>query len=305
MESHCGEFERASVKVIMANPNQRVQENAPGDFFVDSTCINCDACRQIAPSVFDEAAETSFVKTQPVSGGDRRQALQALLSCPTGSIGCLNGDDVKSVMKDFPLLIEEPVFYCGYNSPKSYGGNSYFIQDPRGNWLVDSPKFVTPLVRQLEALGGVSQIFLTHRDDVADAERFADHFGSRRIIHRDELSSQPGAEVVLDGAGPWELDGGFLAIFTPGHTQGHCVLLVRDKFLFTGDHLDWDRRSQSLSASEDYCWYSWSEQLESVQRLANYRFEWVLPGHGQRVKLHADKMREQILRLTELLGFQR
>ena len=36
----------------MANPRKRVPENVPGDIFVDSTCIDCDACRQIAPSVF-------------------------------------------------------------------------------------------------------------------------------------------------------------------------------------------------------------------------------------------------------------
>ena len=103
----------------MANPRKRVPENVAGDFFVDSTCIDCDACRQIAPSVFGEAAETSFVKAQPVAGADRRQALQALLACPTGSIGCLGDDDVKAVMKDFPPVVEEPVFYCGYNSRKS------------------------------------------------------------------------------------------------------------------------------------------------------------------------------------------
>ena len=210
----------------MANPKKRVLENVAGDFFVDSTCIDCDACRQIAPSVFGEAVATSFVKAQPVSSADRRHALQALLACPTGSIGCLGDDDVKAVMKDFPLVIEKPVFYCGYNSPKSYGGNSYFIRHPAGNWLIDSPKFVTPLVKQLEALGGIAHIFLTHRDDVADAQRYAEHFGCRRIIHRDELPSQPGAEVVLEGDGPWELAPGFLAIPTPGHTKGHCVLQI-------------------------------------------------------------------------------
>jgi glyoxylase-like metal-dependent hydrolase (beta-lactamase superfamily II)/ferredoxin len=276
-----------------------VPENAPGDFFVDSTCIDCDACRQIAPTVFGQAAETSFVKAQPASAADRRQALQALLACPTGSIGCLGGDDVKAVMRDFPLVVEEPVFYCGYNSPRSYGGNSYFIRHAGGNWLIDSPKFVTPLVRRLEALGGVGHIFLTHRDDVADAARFAGHFNSRRVIHRDELPSQPGAEAVLDGSGPWPLAPGFLAIATPGHTKGHCALLFRDRFLFTGDHLDWDRDEQQLSASEDYCWYSWEQQTESMRKLAGYRFEWVLPGHGQKVRLPADAMREQLLRLAD------
>jgi glyoxylase-like metal-dependent hydrolase (beta-lactamase superfamily II)/ferredoxin len=285
----------------MANPKKRVPENVPGDFFVDSTCIDCDACRQIAPSTFGEAAETSFVKAQPASRCDRRQALQALLACPTGSIGCLGDDDVKAVMKDFPLVIEEPVYYCGYNSPKSYGGSSYFIRHAAGNWLIDSPKFVTPLVQQLEALGGIAHIFLTHRDDVADAERYAKHFGSRRIIHREELPAQPGAEVVLDGEGPWLLAPGFLAIPTPGHTKGHCVLLFQDRFLFTGDHLAWDRDGRQLSASEDYCWYSWPQQAESMRRLADYRFEWVLPGHGQKVHLPAKEMRAQILRLAETM----
>ena len=283
----------------MANAKKQVPENVPGDFFVDSTCIDCDACRQIAPAVFGEATATSFVHTQPVASADRRKAIQALLSCPTGSIGCLGDDDVKAVMTDFPLIIEEPVYYCGYNSPKSYGGNSYFIRHPEGNWLIDSPKFVTPLVKQLETLGGISHIFLTHRDDVADAQRFAEHFGSRRIIHRDELSSQPGSEVVLDGKGPWELAPGILSIATPGHTKGHCALLYQDQFLFTGDHLDWDRDAQELAASEDYCWYSWSEQAESMERLAEYRFEWVLPGHGQKVNLPVDEMRGRILRLVE------
>jgi glyoxylase-like metal-dependent hydrolase (beta-lactamase superfamily II)/ferredoxin len=274
----------------MANPRKRLAENAPGDFFVDSTCIDCDTCRQIAPQVFAEGDEYAFVHRQPSTDTDRRLALYALVSCPTGSIGSLGDDQPAAVMDDFPLVIEEPVFYCGFNSPKSYGGNSYFVRHPAGNWLIDSPKFLPRLVRRFEALGGIAHIFLTHSDDVADAERFAGHFQSRRIIHRDELSSQPGAEVLLDGPGPWELGPGFLAIPTPGHTKGHCVLLHQERFLFTGDHLDWDREARHLSASEDYCWYSWQQQAESMRRLANYPFEWVLPGHGQKVHLPANEM---------------
>ena len=93
----------------------------------------------------------------------------------------------------------------------------------------------------------------------------------------------------------------FLDIPTPGHTKGHCVLLFQDRFLFTGDHLDWGRDEQHLSASEDYCWYSWPRQAESMRRLADYRFEWVLPGHGQKVHLPAKEMRVQLLRLAETM----
>lgn len=282
----------------MAKVELRVSENVPGDFFVDSTCIDCDACRQIAPATFGEGPATSFVRSQPVARSDRRQALHALLSCPTGSIGCEGKDDPKTAFQDFPLPIDGPVFLCGFNSPKSYGGNSYFLRRDEGNWLIDSPKFTRPLVERLESLGGVRNVFLTHRDDVADASAYARHFQATRIIHRDELSSEPESEVVLSGEGPWDLGEGVRAILTPGHTQGHCVLLVDDRYLFTGDHLAWDRDGGRLTAFEDYCWHSWPEQVRSLERLTRYSFEWVLPGHGQRVHRPAERMRAELRRLV-------
>jgi glyoxylase-like metal-dependent hydrolase (beta-lactamase superfamily II)/ferredoxin len=278
----------------MANLKKSVAENVAGDFFVDTTCIDCDTCRQLAPAVFAEGPGHAFVHRQPATADEHRNALRALVSCPTGSIGCVGAHRPQSVMDDFPLPIEEPVYYSGFNSPKSFGGNSYFVRHPDGNWLIDSPKFLPRLVRRFEELGGIAHIFLTHRDDVADAGRYAEHFGSRRIIHRAELSAQPDAELVLDGADPVRLGADFLAIPTPGHTAGHSVLLFRAHFLFTGDHLDWDRHERRLDASYDYCWYSWAEQTASMSRLARFRFEWVLPGHGQRVRLPADEMRRQL-----------
>jgi len=179
-----------------------------------------------------------------------------------------------------------PIFRCSwkarsitaaFTSPKSYGGSSYFIRREGGNWLVDSPKFLPQLVRKFEEWGGIAHIFLTHRDDVADAEPYARHFGSTRHIHRLELSSQPGAEHVFEGFEPVELAGGLVAIPTPGHTAGHFCLLLEDRYLFTGDHLWWDRDENRLGASRSYCWYSWEEQIESMRRLAELRFEWVLP----------------------------
>src|SRR6202040_1359209 len=100
----------------MANLDKRLNTNLPGEFFVDSTCIDCDTCRQLAPAVFGEAPEHAFVHRQPTTPEDRRLALYALVCRPTGSIGSLGKDRPQSVLDDFPLAVEEPVYYCGFNS---------------------------------------------------------------------------------------------------------------------------------------------------------------------------------------------
>src|SRR5208282_380212 len=140
----------------MADWKKRVQGNADGDFFVDSTCIDCDTCRQLAPTTFEDGGNTSFVRAQPHTLAEIRSATQALLACPTGSIGTREPNKASQTLSDFPMPIEEGVFYCGFNSPKSYGGNSYFIQHPEGNWLVDSPKYLPHLVKSFQEMGGLS-----------------------------------------------------------------------------------------------------------------------------------------------------
>jgi glyoxylase-like metal-dependent hydrolase (beta-lactamase superfamily II) len=108
---------------------------------------------------------------------------------------------------------------------------------------------VNHLVERFREAGGIRYIFLTHRDDVADAARYAREFGSVRIIHRLEKSAQPDAEMFLDGRDEIDLGNGFTAIPTPGHTRGHTALLYRNHFLFSGDHLWWSRGRRSLNAS--------------------------------------------------------
>jgi glyoxylase-like metal-dependent hydrolase (beta-lactamase superfamily II) len=80
------------------------------------------------------------------------------------------------------------------------------------------------------------------------------------------------------------------------------VLLYANRYLFTGDHLAWDRDKQRLTAFRDYCWHSWRQQKESLEKLLAYEFEWVLPGHGQRVHLPAAQMRQQLAELVERVG---
>jgi glyoxylase-like metal-dependent hydrolase (beta-lactamase superfamily II)/ferredoxin len=278
----------------MADVKKRVFENVAGEFFVDSTCIDCDTCRQLAPSIFEDAGNTSFVRAQPQTPEQTRAATLALLACPTGSIGTLHSNRSSELMDDFPLPVGEGVFYCGFNSPKSFGGNSYFIQHPQGNWLIDSPKFLPLLTRKFTEMGGIRYIFLTHQDDVADAAKYAEKFGSQRMIHEEDKGAQPGAEIILQGEDPIESLSGFKIIPTPGHTKGHCVLLYKDKYLFTGDHLWWRRKRKQLGASQSVAWYSWQKQAGSMEKLLGFDFEWVLPGHGQRIKLPAMEMRKEL-----------
>ena len=288
----------------MATPQRSYSSNVPGTFFVDDTCIDCDLCRQIAPRVYKEESDHSIVHHQPEDGAEIHRAAMALVACPTGSIGTRTKVDIHAAATAFPERIDGNVYFCGYASPNSYGAASYLIVRPEGNVLVDSPRFAKVLVRRIEELGGVSTMFFTHQDDVADHEQFRKHFGCRRVIHRAD-SRHVEAEQLLDGEDPIQLDPDLLAIPVPGHTRGHVVLLDRSRYLFTGDHLAWsERRGEGggLIAFRDVSWYSWPEQTRSMRRLLDYRFEWVLPGHGRRAHLPADVMQRKLEECVEWMS---
>lgn len=264
---------------------------------MDRTCIDCDVSRQCAPWMFGAADGQAVVVRQPATEDEVREATRALLACPTASIGVVG--EKPAVDGLFPDPIEGGVFYCGYSSKDSFGASAYFVERPEGNLLVDSPRYVPPLVRDFEARGGLGLILLTHRDDVADADQYADRFGARVVIHEDDRRAAPYATDVLTGSGPTELRPGLVAFPVPGHTRGSVVYLLEDRFLFTGDSLYFSRRRQRLSAFRDATWYSWEEQARSLARLADLRFEWVLPGHGNRAKGRSEDWRRQLGELVE------
>ena len=274
----------------MADPARRLASNAGGPFFVDASCIDCDACRQLAPTTFAERGNASAVARQPRTDAELAAALRALVACPVGAIGDAAHRPVAHAIASFPLRIDGPVSFLGFNARESYGANAYLLEHPAGNWMIDSPRWNPALARALAARGGVRYLFLTHRDDVADAARYAAHLGAQRIIHARDHSAQRDAEIVVAGDDPIAF-GDITVIPTPGHTRGHCVLHYA-KYLFSGDHLAWDRDDRALSAHSDVCWYDWPTQLRSVAKLTAYDVEWLFPGHGERVRLDAAAMRE-------------
>ena len=287
----------------MARASARLPENAAGDFFVDDTCIDCDTCRQVAPEVFAQSRRSlAYVHAQPASAEARHRALMALVACPTASIGSTSHANAREAAVAFPELVAESVHYCGYTSEDSYGASSYLIVREPGNVLVDSPRAAEPLLRRVQAMGGVRTMFLSHADDVADHARWHDRFGCERILHEADVSAGThDVERRLQGSDPVRLDDELLAIPVPGHTAGSTVLLYRDTFLFTGDHLWWSPRYERLHASRGVCWYSWPEQLRSLRRLLDFRFEWILPGHGRRHHAPAAVMRADLERALAAL----
>lgn len=284
----------------MADVAKRLVSNVPGNFYVDATCINCDTCRQLAPLSFEEIGDYSAVSRQPSNDQQTHQAFQALLACPVGSIGTEQSDKTRlqAAVASFPLQIEQEVSYCGFNSDKSFGANSFFIEHPDGNWLIDSPRYVKHLIEAFEQRGGIAHIFLTHKDDVADADKYAAHFRAKRIIHREDANAAPSAEWIVDGEDAIQVGSQFCFIPVPGHTAGSMGLLYQEKFLFTGDHLWWDPHTQSLEAPTRLVWRRWT-LVESIRKLLDHRFEWVLAGHGDRMKLPSQDMHAHLQALVE------
>jgi glyoxylase-like metal-dependent hydrolase (beta-lactamase superfamily II)/ferredoxin len=291
----------------MAQLERRLPQNADGDFYVDESCIDCDACRQIAPEVFRDHGDQSSVGRQPATPDEIRRALLALVACPTASIGTVSRRNAREAAHAFPTNVFDNVFFCGYTSEASFGAWSYLIvrrAEDGGNILVDSPRFAAPLVRRLEEMGGVALMFLSHRDDIADHAKFAAHFGCPRVMHQGDGAAGLGIEHVTTGEAPVPLDTQLMLIPTPGHTRGHQVLLYRDQALFTGDHLAWSPTRNTLTAFRDVCWYSWALQTRSMKRLLDYRFEWVLPGHGRIHHAPAGEMHGHLERCVDWMTRQ-
>jgi len=284
----------------MANFSKRLETNVEGNFFVDSTCIDCDTCRQLAPATFVEDGDYSAVFRQPETTKNELAAYQALIACPVGSIGAVkkNATVFEKAQATFPLPLEDAVSYVGFNSEKSFGANSYFIKHPEGNWLVDSPRYLKHLVQSFEEKGGIRYIFISHQDDVAEAARYAKAFGATRIIHQADSSAMPDAEKIIEGENAVQVEPEFVCIPVPGHTAGSMVLLHKNRFLFSGDHLWWDRNLQQLGTPENLVWDE-AELEGSVKKLLNYSFEWVLPGHGERINLPCREMKSAVGQLIQ------
>ena len=72
----------------MANRNDKVPENIQGRYYVDTQCIDCNLCRDIAQANFahQEEAGYAYVSKQPANE-EEQQCKEAMGSCPVEAIG--------------------------------------------------------------------------------------------------------------------------------------------------------------------------------------------------------------------------
>lgn len=332
----------------------RRAENVPGNFFVTEPCIDCDVCRWMAPGVFERVNGKTAVVRQPDDASEEQQlrALQAAAACPVGTIRTERPPPPavgRRARDSFPIPVIQPhsltsssssvsavidgsdhgdaaatpsIFHCGYHAAESFGATSYLVFPAGDAWrhaavMVDSPRFFTPLAKNIRALLAREQrqltyMFLTHIDDIADHAKWSEYFGMRRVMHMDDRHyyndrELDAVEVPLRGAGPWRLtpdtaefgdqgpDGDAASppaeavkiVHTPGHTPGSCTMIVNGVAAMTGDHLAFSRARQALGGFPGVCWYDWQMVIDSVRKLADERWTWCLPGHARRYRFES------------------
>jgi glyoxylase-like metal-dependent hydrolase (beta-lactamase superfamily II) len=276
---------------------KRHPENAPGNWYVDDACIDCAAARHVAPGLIVQRGGQSVFARQPQTEAENLMAWRARLLCPTASVK--SASKLEPPQGAFPQPLAENIYRLGYNAAGSYGAHSFLMRRAAGNVMVDSPRWTRAVTSQLEAWGGLSDILLSHRDDVADAGRYAKHFGAHVWIHQDDAKVAPFADRIVEGLEPQAIADDLTVIPCPGHTKGSVVYWFERRFLFTGDSLAWDDEEGDLAAWRDVCWYSWAEQRRSLARLLDYEFEGVFAGHGNSQIRPAAEMRQRLATLVE------
>jgi glyoxylase-like metal-dependent hydrolase (beta-lactamase superfamily II) len=281
----------------MARLTDRHPDNTPGDWYVDNRCIACDVALQHAPDLISSADDgLSIVTRQPVSPDEELAMWRAALACPTRSIGTISRR--QAPVGVFPFQVAPGVFLCGHNDRRSFGAHSWFVPQTPDPFLVDAPHWDQDLVKAMEDAGGIDHVLLTHRDDISDAERYAEHFKARVWIHEADRDAAPFATDIITTTDEVTIFPGVVAFAMPGHTQGSVLYLHGDRHLFSGDTLAWSRHTSDLRAIETI-WYSRQEHRRSLARLASsaHLFEHVFPGHGDWTKGPIDDMSDRLARL--------
>jgi glyoxylase-like metal-dependent hydrolase (beta-lactamase superfamily II)/ferredoxin len=209
---------------LWAQKPVRLPENAEGIVYVNELCINCEACAGFAPATFgcNQNIQKHVVHTQPTSAGELAQARAAMAACPVAAIRL----DTKTTVKDDSAIVQSmsrskeapgqtfprplfqdetntsnqpavpSVYWTGHHNAASFGAVPFLVQathQGQSVWImVDCPKFPPKAAADICAVTGPSgphYLVLTHTDDTADHEKWAQYFEGhlQEIFHAGDL----------------------------------------------------------------------------------------------------------------------
>ena len=272
---------------------------------IHQRCTGCDVARQVAPGLIGAeygANGRSVILRQPETEAEVRAMNAAAFACHVGAIQPVEGK-LDPALDPYPMALDDKVYFCGHNSPMNVSANSFLLRRPNGLMMVDTPLFSNALAARYEALGPITDVLLTHRDHAAHGERYAERFGARLWIHEGDLDSAPTADHVMRGTEPIEIAEGVVAHPLYGHTEGNVIFVADDTYCFTGDSFYWCRTTGDIEVFEDVTWLSIRDLAASMRRtVPRLEFEWLLPGHGDRIRLPKPEMARRMRDLTERAG---
>ena len=209
-----------SAHLIMRATPQRLDENVFGILYVNDRCINCAACSNFAPTIFERGTKNAYkhvVYKQPTIQNSREleEARAALAACPVAairvenkvqgeteaelkralSIRPINGEAVATFPRPIVSEIDIGAYYLGHHNDASFGAIPYLVcgMSPDGrdiSVMVDVPRFSPSSVRAVKSLSpsGPDYLFLTHVDDTADHNKWSNEFPNmQRIFHSGDL----------------------------------------------------------------------------------------------------------------------
>ena len=118
--------------------------NAPGNWYIDTSCTDCSAARTVAPGLIVERDGQSVFARQPKTEDELRMAWRARFLCPSASIH--TEDKLAHPADIFPERMAPGVFRLGYNAAHAAGAHSFLVQRDGGNFMVDGPRWAKAVV---------------------------------------------------------------------------------------------------------------------------------------------------------------
>ncbi len=118
----------------------RNTDSVPGEWYIDTACINCGASRHVAPGLIVERNDKSIFARQPATPEEQLAAWRAVLVCPTASVR----SETKQPRPNAPIFPQEISIGCvALRIQRSLvvWRRSYFVARPDGNLLIDSPRY--------------------------------------------------------------------------------------------------------------------------------------------------------------------